>query len=114
VVTAKDRNIPANTEVADLRSLADRLGAAPAPADREVEQALERGFGRLIALEASLQRMQGTLARSTAEREGREGELNSLRNKIEMLREALTEVRRLYPADRSPAMPPGFVLPLDR
>ena len=103
------RDTSASMEVGDLRSLADRCVGDRAPAKREVEEALEGGFGRLIALEATLQRVQRSPFESVAEFEG---QIDSLRGQIEMLREALAELRRRFPADRPSQLARGFVLPV--
>jgi hypothetical protein len=89
-----------------LEQLSERIRSGNDPERLEVDRALERGFGRLISLEAELQRvMKG------AEDSGKAERISEMRHAIEILREALNELR----AQSSPPGPPPkgyrFVLP---
>jgi hypothetical protein len=82
-------------------------GAKPPPAD-EIEQALERGSARLMALEAEMQLVE---SRRSSDRPGADARAaESLSAQIVALRQALAEVRertRTMSSDRLV----GFVLP---
>jgi TolA-binding protein len=108
---ALGRDTPERDHVEDLYSLAARCGRAAPPARLEVERALEGGFGRLVALEARLQRVQAAENEPAAERES---QIASLTDQIEALREALAELQRRVPADPQSYLAPGFVLPRQR
>jgi hypothetical protein len=89
-----------------LEQLSARIRSGSNPERLEVDGALERGFGRLISLEAELQRVM-----KSAEDSGKAERTSEMRHAIEILREALSELR----AQSSPPGPPrigyGFVLP---
>ena len=77
---------------------------------REVERALEAGFGALIGLEAELARAQR--AGAAAERpEARAAAIADLKARIDELREALTDLRSLAVPPGEARVGYGFVLP---
>jgi hypothetical protein len=88
-----------------LERLSEQLRSGQPPDRFEIDGALERGFGRLIALEAELQRV------IQSADDAAEGHETDLRYAIEVLREALNDLR----TESSPPGPPrigyGFVLP---
>jgi hypothetical protein len=73
----------------ELGSLLERLDSGAAPAQAEIEDALERGFACLVALEAELQRkLSGRYPDATEEPSP-----DKLRATIDSLRGLLTGVR---------------------
>jgi hypothetical protein len=83
-----------------------RCGGAAASAPLEVEQALELGFAKLIALEAQLQKAQA------AEQAAEQNDLNPLVNEIEDLRGELEQLRAVTASGpNSSPVAWGFVLP---
>ncbi len=94
-------------ELAELRRLAARLHAHLDMPGLEVQDALERGFARLMSLEAELQQLRKeTTASPSAMLEERR-----LLLWIEALRDALSELRELTSDDQESWRIHGFVLP---
>jgi len=89
-----------------LAQLTERLRSGDHPDRLEVDGALERGFGRLIALEAELQRVM-----NRPDDPGKAERVADLRHAIEILREALSDVRTLSSPPGPPRIGYGFVLP---
>jgi hypothetical protein len=73
----------------------------------EIDGALERGFGRLMALEAELQRV----SNEASVPNGPQSRIDDLRDAITVLRDALTELRTLSSPSGPPRIGYGFVLP---
>jgi len=96
-----------------LRSLRARCGGAAGPSASEVEQALESGFGSLMALEARLQEVQ-TTARSKSRAVDEEHSAQQLVDEINVLRDALTELQAATSSDVTSPLAAGFVLPRRR
>jgi hypothetical protein len=97
---------------ADVRSLdfmSQRLRGGDSPSRRQIEQTLERGFGKLMQLEAELQRPRAA-TRAAAEPET-EADQNELEEAIAALREALTVLRILSSPPGPSRIGYGFVLP---
>jgi hypothetical protein len=92
-----------------LEQLSERMRSGNQPDRMEIDGALERGFGRLISLEAELQRVV-----NRADRAGREERAAELRHAIEILREALNELRTQSSPPGPPRIGYGFVLPESR
>lgn len=88
-----------------------RLREGDSPSKRQIEQTLERGFARLMQLEADLQKRRAVGAASTGQGMG---ELQEAQEAIEALREALTVLRTLSSPPGPPRIGYGFVLPIDR
>lgn len=92
-----------------LQSMSESIRAGREPGRVEVEQALERGFGALVQLEARLQNVR---------RAGASGSEPSsedvLENSIGHLRDALTELQTLTSAETPPQVSYGFVLPEEK
>ena len=86
--------------------MVERIRAGDPPGDVEIEQALEAGFGRLIALEADLGR-----ARKAGESSAEASTADDLLREIEALRDVLTELRTLSSPSGPPRIGYGFVLP---
>lgn len=86
--------------------MAERIRAGDPPGDAEIEQALEAGFGRLIALEADLGR-----ARKAGAASADAPTADTLLREIEALRDVLTELRTLSSPSGPPRIGYGFVLP---
>jgi hypothetical protein len=89
-----------------LEQLAARMRSGDHADRLEIDGALERGFGRLIALEAELQRVV-----NRADQAGRDERIGELRHAIEILREALDELRTQSSPPGPPRIGYGFVLP---
>jgi hypothetical protein len=96
-----------------LRALADRCRVEKPPTRRAVEEALERGSARLIALEARLQKAQ-VGADSGDDRPEHRRVCDELAKRIGALRATVTEVRQGAASDDSSFLAAGFVLPADR
>jgi hypothetical protein len=98
---------------ADVRSLDFMSGClrdGDSPSRQQIEQTLERGFGKLMQLEAELQRRRPA-TRAAAE-PGTAADLNDLEEAIAALREALTVLRTLSSPAGASRIGYGFVLPL--
>jgi hypothetical protein len=94
--------------VSELDSMSRELRGGRRVAQRHMEEALERGFGELMQLEAELQRRQ----RSRPPSEPQEGpDLVALRRAISELQEALNQLRTLSSPAEAPRIGYGFVLP---
>lgn len=89
-----------------LERLSARVQSGDVPDRAEIDGALERGFGRLVALEAELQRMKR--APGVA---GNEERVPDLRHAIEILRQAIVELRAVSSPPGPPRIGYGFVLP---
>jgi hypothetical protein len=96
-----------------LRALADRCRVEKPPTKRVIEEALEHGSARLIALEARLQKAQAGADRGNQAPEHRRV-CDELARRILALRETVTEVRQGVAPDDSSSLAAGFVLPADR
>jgi hypothetical protein len=97
---------PDSRELDSLRRLSARLRAGDRPPQMEIEQALEAGFARMIALEAELGR-----ARGATERVSEDAGANDLLREISALRDVLTELRTLSGPPGPARIGYGFVLP---
>lgn len=94
-----------------LDSLTARYAGPSPPSQLETEEALQRGFASLMALEAKLQGAQHRAGPVDAERfDDRE----RLSRWIGALREAIATLRKRTEPVGSSFLSPGFVLPADR
>jgi hypothetical protein len=107
-------------DVEHLQSLAERCGRGTPPAKLEVEEALERGLASLMALQARLYE-ESELADEESELADGGPELTPIRPvraellaRAEVLRRAVTELRRRATAADSCYLASGFVLPAKR
>lgn len=89
-----------------------RLREGERASRRQIEQTLERGFARLMHLEADLQKRRA--AASASADGGVEADLRDTQEAIEALREALTVLRTLSSPPGPPRAGYGFVLPMKR
>ena len=100
-----------------LRALSVRCAGPSAPSAVEIEDALERGFGRLISLEARLQRLRRGIADAGSERDSGShsgADQEALEQEIASLRDALEDLRgRSAPSPGAP-LALGFVFPSKR
>lgn len=87
----------AQTEIELIRALCSRSATRA----EDVEGALEQGFGKLMTLEAYLQRLPA---------DAPEGARQAVRHEIERLTEALADLRRIHGSE-GPAIAHGFVIP---
>jgi hypothetical protein len=92
-----------------LEKLSGRMRSGSHPERLEIDGALERGFGRLIALEAELQRVA-----NRADQDGKGERIGELRHAIDTLREALNDLRTQSSPPGPPRIGYGFVLPESR
>lgn len=92
-----------------------RCAGPSAPSAVEIEDALERGFGRLISLEARLQRLSKGIADAGPECDSDSAEdPQALEQEIASLRDALEDLRdRSNPSPGAP-LALGFVFPSNR
>jgi hypothetical protein len=90
-----------------LQQLSIRIRAGDPPERVELDQALEGGFGRLIGLEAELQRTRDRVSTSDGDAE----RVIDVEQEIAVLRDALTELRTLSSPPGPPRVGYGFVLP---
>jgi len=93
-----------SSDVESLDGMSRRLRQGETPSERQIEQVLERGFGKLMQLEADLQRQ-----RRIGSDPG--GAIPQLEEAIEDLREALTVLRTLSSPPGPARIGYGFVLP---
>jgi hypothetical protein len=100
-----DRAVPPDLD--PLHKLSARIRAGNAPTPMEVEHALEVGFGRLMALEADLARARKQPAAEPGTARG----ADDLQHQIEVLRDALVELRTLSTPTGPARIGYGFVLP---
>lgn len=103
-------HLPADVESVDFMSR--RLRQGETPSQRHIEQTLERGFAKLMQLEADLQKRRlaaGAVADSQAK-----ADLQDTQEAIDSLREALTVLRTLSSPPGPPRIGYGFVLPMKR
>jgi hypothetical protein len=108
-------------QVHAIENMSAQLRLGEAPGRVEVEGVLERGFGRLMGLEAELQRARGrSPSGENAENaenaangaNGANGEaVQELMGSITVLRAALTELRTLSSPPGPPRIGYCFVLP---
>jgi hypothetical protein len=105
---ADDIAHPRPDEVDLLLSMSARLRAAQWTDPHDVEHALEAGFAALIVLEAELSRV---LLRARAGSEPDAIAAAELKTRIEVLREALTDLRTLSVAPGEARIGYGFVVP---
>lgn len=87
-----------------------RLRQGDSPSKRQIEQTLERGFARLMQLEADLQKRPAAGKASPGQAKS---DLQDIQEAIEALREALTVLRTLSSPPGPPRIGYGFVLPVD-
>jgi hypothetical protein len=99
---------PRTDQLDVLQSMSTRIRAGQRMDPQEIERALEAGFAALIGLEAGLSRVQ---ASARAEPEAHAAAITELMTRIEVLREALTDVRTLSVAPGEARIGYGFVLP---
>lgn len=99
-------DLPSTQQVHALEQLSERMRSATPPDRFEIEGALERGFGRLIALEAELQR-----AIQCGDGAASDQRIRELRLTIDILRDALNELRTQSSPPGPPRIGYGFVLP---
>lgn len=97
--------LKAHVELLEL--LASRIRADDVPPRLELEAALERGFGRLIGLEAQLQNSR----RAESAADPGSSQVPELERSIAVLSEKLTELRTLSSSPGSSRVGYGFVLP---
>jgi hypothetical protein len=110
----EDDDTRPSEQIEQLRALTARFGTRRAPPETEVQDALERGFGCLMWLEARLQRVRmharagatEPTSEPTSEADAAKlvGEIDSLRHALEQLSALKDSGRRSWPAH-------GFVLP---
>jgi hypothetical protein len=102
----RQAHVPADIQSLDFMS--SRLREGETPSHRQIEQTLERGFGKLMQLEADLQKQ-----RAAAPSAGGDAttDLAELEAGIAALREALTVLRTLSSPPGPPRIGYGFVLP---
>lgn len=103
-----DAGVPPLDDVDVLRGMTARIRASQATDPQEVERALEAGFALMIGLEAELSRVQVS-ARAGSEPDA--AAISELKTRIDMLREALTDLRTLSVAPGEARIGYGFVLP---
>jgi hypothetical protein len=94
-------------EVDPLHHLSVRIRAGNAPSSMEIEHALEVGFGRLMGLEADLARAR----KLPAAQPETASAVDDVLHQIEVLRDALVELRTLSSPPGPPRIGYGFVLP---
>jgi hypothetical protein len=100
---------PTAIDASALLALADQYGSRQPPPWIEVQEAMERGVGTLMGLEAVLDRVRrGRPAGRDEHRDQAE-----LVHEIDQLRQALTELRAASEHD-STSLAQGFVLPGSR
>jgi hypothetical protein len=93
--------------VACLERLSARISRGETPPRLEIEQALEAGFGSLIALEAELQRAK----RPSKGSDRAEATCDEVLRQIERLSTALTQLRTVSSSPGQARVGYGFVLP---
>jgi len=98
---------PEKRDVDPLRELSEQISSGNPPSSMEIEHALEVGFGHMMGLEAEFARA----CKRAAADPGAAGEVDELRERIEVLREALVEVRTACSPPGPPRIGYGFVLP---
>jgi hypothetical protein len=103
-----DLGHPRTDELEVLQSLSMRIRAAQRMDAREIERALEAGFGALIGLEAELSRVQ---ARARANPEAHATAIGELKSRIAVLHDALSDLRTLAVPAGEARIGYGFVLP---
>jgi hypothetical protein len=96
-------------DVHSLDDMSTRLRQGDTPSQRQIEQTLERGFGRLMALEADLQRRRS--APDAASDSEAAADVADLEEAVAALREALDALRKLSSPPGPPRIGYGFVLP---
>ena len=96
-----------SVSVGHLATLTARLGTPCQPSELEVQEALERGLGHLMSLEAR-QRLE---RRRSAESQAPRAQLTE---EIDLLREALTKLRTVSQRGPTSWETQGFVLPAPR
>jgi hypothetical protein len=89
--------------------MSSRLREGDSPSHRQIEETLERGFGKLMQLEAELQRRRA--ATSPAADRATAADLAELEEAIAALREALDVLRTLSSPPGPARIGFGFVLP---
>jgi hypothetical protein len=94
-------------QVQVVKSISAQLRSGEAPGRVAVEGVLERGFGRLMGMEAELQRAH----RDTSAPDGNGRDVAGLQRSIAALRDALTDLRTLSSPPGPPRIGYGFVLP---
>jgi hypothetical protein len=105
---ADDIAHPRPDELDVLLSMSTGLRAAQRTDPHEIERALEAGFAALIVLEAELSRV---LLRARTGSEGDAIAATELKTRIEVLREALADLRTLSVPPGKARIGYGFVLP---
>jgi hypothetical protein len=103
-----DLGHPRPPELDVLLSMSTRIRAAQRTDPQEIECALEAGFAALIGLEAELSRVQ---ARARPGSEADAAAITELKTEIDVLREALTDLRTLSVPPGEARVGYGFVLP---
>jgi hypothetical protein len=94
-------------QVHTVEIISAQLRSGEGPGRAPVEGVLERGFGRLMVMEAELQRARAGGSLSEADRMA----VARLQHLIAALRDALTELRTLSSPPGPPRIGYGFVLP---
>jgi hypothetical protein len=102
----------ASSITAEIRALIARYARAPGTDEADARLALECGLASLVSLEASLQHVRAS--GRGEDRDPEEDSLQELERWIELLREALSELRRISMDGRSSPLAFGFVLPAQR
>ena len=99
----------ASVSVEQINELAAQFSSSRKPSQPEVQDVLERGFGYLMSLEARLQR----IIRKRTDRNERPDEpvTPQLLDEIELLRDALTNLRAVSRSEADSWLSQGFVLP---
>ncbi len=98
-----------------LRALSARCADPDPPSSAEVEDALERGFARLIVLEATLQRLTTTPEASESTPDGgHSSSLEELMEEIGSLHDALEDLRGRTTEWPAAPLALGFVFPTGR
>jgi hypothetical protein len=99
-------------DVQSLDSMSRRLRDGDSPSRQKIEQTLERGFAKLMQLEAELQNGRKAAA-SKGDPPPSAADLDDVEEAIATLREALTVLRNLSSPPGPPRVGYGFVLPRD-
>jgi hypothetical protein len=103
-----DAGVPPLDDLDVLRGMAARIRASQPTDPHQIERALETGFALMIGLEAELSRAQAS-ARKGSEPDA--AAITEFKARIDMLREALIDLRTLSVAPGETRIGYGFVLP---
>jgi hypothetical protein len=96
-------------DVESLDRISKRMREGDSPSRRQIEETLERGFGKLMQLEAELQKRKRASAGTTDSQA--EADMADLQQAIGELEEALNLLRRVSRPGGAQWIGYGFVLP---